>query len=129
LHSGKPSFGLYFATAALANIPFWIYTGVIGLLGLEGDLYLLLMLLMVLLGGVIAGMFLMARVKSAPLPTGLKAGILALIVNVLFGVGTFSSEYAHVLLLVLVGFLVGVPVGCFVQTRQVLQGRQDSKSC
>jgi hypothetical protein len=128
LHSTKPSFGLYFATAAAANIPFWIYTGIVGFLGLEGDIYLLLMFLMVLLGSVIAGRFLMTRVDSAPLTSGLKAAIFASVVNVLFGIGTFSSEYDYVLILVLAGFFVGIPAECLIHKRGVLRRTENVKS-
>jgi len=128
LHREKPGFGLYFATAALANIPFWIYTGILGFLGLEGGVYLLLMFLMVLLGSVIAGRFLMARVESAPLASGLKAAIFASVVNVLFGIGTFSSEYDYVLILVFAGFFIGIPAECLVRKQRVLDRTGNVKS-
>ena len=128
MHGRKLNFRLYFATAALANIPFWIYTGIVGLLGLEGYVYLLLMFLMVLLGSVIAGRLLMARVENAPFASGLKAAIFASVVNIVFGIGTFSSEYFYVLILVLVGFFVGIPVECVIYKRGVPNGKGNVKS-
>jgi hypothetical protein len=112
----------------LANIPFWIYTGIVGLLGLEGYVYLLLMFLMVLLGSVIAGRLLMTRVETAPFTSGLKAAIFASAVNILFGIGTFSSEYVYVLILVFAGFFVGIPAECLIYKREVLRRKGNVKS-
>ncbi len=86
------------------------------------------MFLMVLLGSVIAGRFLMTRVDSAPLTSGLKAAIFASVVNVLFGIGTFSSEYDYVLILVLAGFFVGIPAECLIHERGVLRRTENVKS-
>jgi uncharacterized protein YneF (UPF0154 family) len=118
LHGNRPSFGLYFTTAALANIPFWIYTGVIGFLGLQGDVYVLLMFVTVLAGGIIGGRFLANRLAGRSWTTGFKAAAVASIVNIFFGVGTFSIDYIHVLVLVLFGFAIGGPVGSMFHTRE-----------
>lgn len=118
MHGNKPSFGLFFATAALANIPFWIYTGVIGFLGLQGDIYVLLMFVTVLVGGIIGGRLLASRLNDRSWAIGLKAAAVASIVNVFFGVGTFSIDYIHVLMLVLFGFAIGGPVGSMIYSRE-----------
>ena len=128
MYGRKLSFRLYFATAAAANIPFWIYTGMVGLLGLEGHVYLLLMFLTVLLGSAIAGGLLMTRVENAPFTSGLKAAIFASVVNIVFGVGTFSSDYVYVLILVLAGFFVGIPAACVMYKRGVLRRTGNVKS-
>lgn len=129
MHGNRPSFGLYFTTAALANIPFWIYTGVIGFLELQGDVYVLLMFVTVLAGGIMGGRFLASRLAGRPWTTGFKAAALASIVNILFGVGTFSIDYIHVLLLVLSGFAIGGPVGCMLYAReQRSEETRDSES-
>lgn len=118
MHGNRPSFGLYFTTAALANIPFWIYTGVIAFLGLQGDAYVLLMFVTVLSGGIIGGRFLASRLTGRSHTTGFKAAAVASIVNIFFGVGTFSIDYIHVLALVLFGFAIGGPIGCMLYARE-----------
>ncbi len=129
MHRGRPSFGLFFATAALANIPFWIYTGVIGFLGLQGNMYVVLMFVTVLAGGIMGGRFLSSRLRDRSWAIGLKAAALASIVNIFFGVGTFSIDYIHVLMLILFGFAIGGPIGSMLYSReQRSEEARDSRS-
>jgi len=48
----------------------------------------------------------------------MKAAMAASLVNVFFGIGTFSIDYAHVLTLILVGFFLGGPIGAYVGTKR-----------
>jgi len=118
LQDRRPSFSLYFAAAALANIPFWIFTGILAMLQLEGFMYVVLLFTLVLLGGMAGGQFLMTRLGGTAWITGLKAALAASLVNIFFGVGTFSIDYVHVLILILVGFLLGGPAGALVCMRR-----------
>ena len=113
----RPSFGLYFASGALANIPFWVTTGLLTLLDFEGFPYVILVFVVVLLGGMAGGRFLVSRLGGVPWITGLKAALAASLVNVFFGVGTFSADYSSVLILVMIGFLVGGPIGALIGAR------------
>jgi len=114
LQGDRLSFGLYFAAAALANIPFWIFTGLLAMLQLEGSIYVILLFVLVLLGGMAGGQFLMSRLDGTVWHIGLKAALAASLVNIFFGIGTFSIDYAHVLTLILVGFFLGGLSGAFV---------------
>lgn len=114
----RPSFGLYFAAAALANIPFWIFTGILGMLQLEGFMYVLLLFALILLGGMVGGQFLMSRLDGVAWIIGLKAALAASLVNIFFGIGTFSIDYAHALSLILVGFFLGGPLGAIVAVKR-----------
>jgi hypothetical protein len=111
LQSGRPSLGLYFAAAALANIPFWILTGLLSLLQPEGPINVILLFTSVLLGGMAGGRFLTSRLEGAWWRTGVEAALAAFLVNIFFGVGTFSIDYLYVLTLILVGFFLGGPIG------------------
>lgn len=117
MQNRRPSFGLYFAAAALANIPFWILTGILAMLQLEGSVYVVLLFIVVLLGGMAGGQFLVSRIDGAAWIVGLKAASAASIVNIIFGIGTFSVDYAHALILILGGFLIGGPLGALVGVR------------
>jgi len=123
LQGDRPSFGLYFAAAALANIPFWIFTGLLAMLQLEGSIYVILLFVLVLLGGMAGGQFLISRLDGTTWHIGLKAALAASLVNIFFGVGTFSIDYAHVLTLILVGFFLGGPSGALIGMK-----RRSSKS-
>lgn len=114
MHGDRPSFGLYFAAAALANIPFWIFTGLLAMLQLEGSMYVILLFVLVLLGGMAGGQFLTSRLDGVGWHIGMKAALAASLVNVFFGIGTFSVDYAHVLTLILVGFFLGGPIGALI---------------
>jgi len=114
LQGDRPSFGLYFAAAALANIPFWIFTGLLAMLQLEGSIYVILLFVLVLLGGMAGGQFLTSRLDGVGWHIGMKAALAASLVNVFFGIGTFSIDYAHVLILILVGFFLGGPIGALI---------------
>jgi len=114
LQGDRPSFGLYFAAAALANIPFWIFTGLLAMLQLEGSVYVIVLFVLVLLGGMAGGQFLTSRLDGVGWHIGIKAALAASLVNVFFGIGTFSIDYAHVLILILVGFFLGGPIGALI---------------
>lgn len=114
MQGDRPSFGLYFAAAALANIPFWIFTGLLAMLQLEGSIYVILLFVLVLLGGMAGGQFLTSRLDGVGWHIGMKAALAASLVNVFFGIGTFSIDYAHVLILILVGFFLGGPIGALI---------------
>lgn len=114
MQSDRSSFGLYFAAAALANIPFWIFTGILSMLQLEGFIYVILLFVLVLFGGMAAGQFLMSRLDGTAWHIGLRAALAASLVNIFFGIGTFSIDYAHVLTLILVGFFLGGPSGALI---------------
>jgi len=114
LQGDRPSFGLYFAAAALANIPFWIFTGLLAMLQLEGSMYVIILFVLVLLGGMAGGQFLTSRLDGVVWHIGLKAALAASLVNVFFGIGTFSIDYAHILTLILVGFFLGGPIGALI---------------
>ena len=114
MQGDRPSFGLYFAAAALANIPFWIFTGLLAMLQLEGSMYVIILFVLVLLGGMAGGQFLTSRLDGVVWHIGLKAALAASLVNVFFGIGTFSIDYAHILTLILVGFFLGGPIGALI---------------
>jgi len=114
LQGDRPSFGLYFAAAALANIPFWIFTGLLAMLQLEGSMYVIILFVLVLLGGMAGGQFLTSQLDGVVWHIGLKAALAASLVNVFFGIGTFSIDYAHILTLILVGFFLGGPIGALI---------------
>lgn len=114
MQGDRPSFGLYFAAAALANIPFWIFTGLLAMLQLEGSMYVILLFVLVLLGGMAGGQFLTSRLDGVGWHIGMKAALAASLVNVFFGIGTFSIDYAHILTLILVGFFLGGPIGALI---------------
>lgn len=114
MQGDRPNFGLYFAAAALANIPFWIFTGMLAMLQLEGPIYVILLFVLVLLGGMAGGQFLTSRLDGIGWRIGMKAALAASLVNVFFGIGTFSIDYAHVLTLILVGFFLGGPIGALI---------------
>jgi len=124
LHGDRPSFGLFFAAAALANIPFWIFTGIfgylseLGILQLEGFIYVILLFVLVLFGGMAGGQFLTSRLDGVGWHIGMKAALAASLVNVFFSIGTFSIDYAHFLTLILVGFFLGGPIGALIGTKR-----------
>lgn len=89
----------------------------VSLLGVEGFPYAVLAFVLVLLGGMAGGRFLVSRIGGVPWITGLKTALAASLVNIFFGIGTFSADYSSVLILVMIGFLLGGPIGALIGAR------------
>lgn len=88
------------------------------MLQLEGFMYVVLLFVLVLLGGMAGGQFLISRLGGNAWATGLKAASVASLVNIFFGIGTFSTDYVSMLTLILVGFFLGGPSGAFLGIRR-----------
>ena len=112
---------MYLVGAALANIPFWIATGLSAQAGVSEVIFTALLLISLLLGGFGGGQFLASRVPGGGLSVPLTVAAAATLINIVFGIGTFEFQresYGFVMALVLTGFFVGTPLGYRIGARK-----------
>lgn len=112
---------MYLVGAALANIPFWIATGLSAQAGVSDVVFTALLSISLLLGGFGGGQFLASRVPNGGLGVPLRVAAVATLINVIFGIGTFEFQresYVLIMAFVLTGFFVGTPLGYTIGSRR-----------